>query len=536
MTRTDLRIVHEGKDARKAIMKNSSIPENNAGGDEVGKSTPAKMSRRRFLALCGGLGAAALGGGILLHRRGWFHSSSPDHQALQGGMLSKASAATPGSPQHEYLQRMRRFVAGLRLSGRASLRIHAQATPAIHALRLLTEQEFTPLSGISVEWETGPSIEILTRVFTTHDGRTYASGTDACLVEYPFLPAVRGQLVDMNALQGREGLRYPDHAPEDFFPDLLQPFRRSGGAWFGMPFDLPIQLLYYRPDLLRRYAQSVPHSLDGYRRVAAHLHGATGGHPAGASGAWLADSPLLLDAFSWWLWCHGGSFTTPDGTPALTDPQALDATRYMVEFSRSMPSDVLHWDELMQARAFARGWTTFHHGSSAYAAEFSRPGDSAVAGQFDLALPPPPLALRAGDACGFGEVPSGIAHRATCMAIPSSTANAEAAWGFVQWATSLDIQVRLLLLGSGGSLLRKSAFTDSRVQSSLDAGDASTRHVPYIREVLKKGLGRYPAHPDWIHTAAQTLPRILTRILTGQLQVEPGLQAMAHAMEMGHPS
>ena len=93
--------------------------------------------------------------------------------------------------------------------------------------------------------------------------------------------------------------------------------------------------------------------------------------------------------------------------------------------------------------------------------------------------------------------------------------NKEAAWLFLQWATSSDVQTRASLLGGGGSPTRASVFDDIRIKQAAGIQAGTTRHFDTVRWTIENAMGSEPGFPAWPEVANNVIPRELGRYFAG---------------------
>jgi multiple sugar transport system substrate-binding protein len=124
--------------------------------------------------------------------------------------------------------------------------------------------------------------------------------------------------------------------------------------------------------------------------------------------------------------------------------------------------------------------------------------------------------LRPPEQCGFGEIPN-ISHQGgSALALSRHSANPEAAWIFLQWATSSDVQTRASLLGGGGSPTRASVFDDPRVKDAARVQAGTTRHFDAVRWSIENAMGSEPDFPIWSEIANGVIPLELGRLFAGE--------------------
>ena len=111
--------------------------------------------------------------------------------------------------------------------------------------------------------------------------------------------------------------------------------------------------------------------------------------------------------------------------------------------------------------------------------------------------PPPMRALRTVDQTGFGEIP-GVGHQGgSSLAVSKNSKNPDAAWIFMQWATSYDTQVLITALGGGTGPTRESVYDDPRIIANNRVGPGTTRHLNVVRDTIAMDMGSEPDLPQW---------------------------------------
>lgn len=449
--------------------------------------TSRGISRRAFLGLCAAAGAGLAGAGLWARQGG----APPDEQAL-----------------------FLRDVGGA-LAGR-TLRVAAEPSPLSAALAALAAREFTPQTGIAVEWTTRPLAQLLDLTTTDLADRTGAFDL------YDWDQAWLGQLApyaaDLRPLQDRADLAYPGYDAADLLPELQQTLARDGDRLIGLPFDAPLFVLFYRRDLLAGLGLAVPRTLDEYQAAAAAIQAAHAPQIYGTAGQWAAGHYALLCESSAWIWGHGGAFYGADGRPTIADAQAEAGLRRMLDLGRLMPPGVAGWDWWDAADSFMRGEVGLMLFWNSFMPLFADSGLSQVAGKVGVAPLPLGVSTRPAAACGFGERPGLGRMGGSTLAISRDSRSPEAAWLFLQWAGSPSVHTRAAAT-SGATPIRRGSY-------AALAGSPGLAHLPATLDTITGRLGsepRLPAWPDlavdglagelgWLVQGAQDLPTTLRRM------------------------
>jgi multiple sugar transport system substrate-binding protein len=206
--------------------------------------------------------------------------------------------------------------------------------------------------------------------------------------------------------------------------------------------------LAYMPDILAQAGADVPRTWPEYFEVAkaisARVPGARGFGQRGAE-AWHT----VYTGFATQLWSYGGRDFEPDGSCAIASEVGVEVAQTLSDAIRvAGPPDWTQqgWYEL--ALDFARGEYGLLVDSDHYVAYFENPSLSSVAGKVRYALPP--------------TGPGGIRRPNMWMwslVMNARTAVPDAAWEFMQWATSSPFLTAAALAGNMNPT-RRSCWAD----------------------------------------------------------------------------
>jgi multiple sugar transport system substrate-binding protein len=199
---------------------------------------------------------------------------------------------------------------------------------------------------------------------------------------------------------------------------------------------------------------------------------------------------------------------------------------FMLELGKNMPPGVTTWDWFGEAKNFARGRAGIYLGIGEFFPSYDDPAVSSVVGLVEAAPAPQPIALRPSSACGFDEVP-GMSHQGgSGLAVSRYSKHIDAAWVFLQWATSADITTRASLLGGGASPIRYSNYRDPRIKEKARVTPGTTRHFDVTLDAIMHHMGTEPHLPAW-PTLSLDFAVELGKMTTGQQAVRPTLARMA---------
>jgi len=271
---------------------------------------------------------------------------------------------------------------------------------------------------------------------------------------------------------------------DDFMPALLRCNRWDGafgsvlgqGELLEIPVNCESYNLAYLPEILDRAEVDVPRTWEEYfataRTIVERAAPARGFAQRGAD-----EWHTIYTGFASQLWAYGGRDFDATGRCAIDSPEALRATRDLVEaLAVAGPSDWLHqrWYEL--AIDFAHGDYGLIVDSDHYVAFFEDPEISTVHGRVEYAVPPlGPTGRRSANVWTWSAVMN--AH----------SRDKDTAWAFMEWATGRDFLLRSAFEGNMNPT-RSSIWDHSRFREFSapwgEFADVSRLLVEEVGEVL----------------------------------------------------
>lgn len=479
-----------------------------------------KLNRRQFLRLCAIAGVS--------FTSPWFLSGCSEEPLKTSTKKNDAtvgpeSALNPRTDQYYFLTEM-----GKRFTGR-KLRVVSEDTSPSKATKKLIIEEFTPLTGIEVEWELLPLDRVLAKVAADTSRQT---GThDIVYLDQAWLGRFHHDCVDPLMLFENADLAYPDYNFDDFLQPLIDNVASYQGKLVSIPYDIPIFITMYRKDLFDELALSVPNTLDEYLQTIKAINDSKAPDIYGTTASWQSGHYGLLCNMTAWLWGHGGSIFGANHRPTLNDDNAYAALEYMMELGKYMAPGVTTWDWHGESTSFAQGQAGIITSWGEHFPTYDDPEKSTIVGLAEVARCPQPNALRSAQQCGFGETP-GVSHQGgSSLAISRYSKNIDVAWVFLQWATSSDVSTRACLMGGGASPIRKSNFQDPRVKQRDKVTVGTTRHFDVTLDAILKDMGTEPHFPAWPSLAVDVFAVELGKMTTGQQSITNTLVNMQKAAE-----
>jgi multiple sugar transport system substrate-binding protein len=238
--------------------------------------------------------------------------------------------------------------------------------------------------------------------------------------------------------------------------DFIEAFWKAhqlGNQHVGIPVHVLVQLLYYRKDLFDAAGLKPPRTLDELEATAKKLH-----NPPNVYG-FVSRGRKTQAPYSWthWLYANGGSWGTPDGKTAIGTPAAVAATEQYVRLLRTYGDPGVTDNGPMEVQSlFLQGRSAMILDAVTWAGIFSDPARSKVVGKWAGALAPPG--------------PAGVTYElsAWSLAISPFSQKQRAAWLFIQWATSKEMQRPLHFRSF--PMPRKSLWADPEWKSKVEPG------------------------------------------------------------------
>ncbi len=490
------------------------------------------LSRRDFLRVCAqaGIGFSTIG---LLQSCGkapQTNAPAPDAAAVAES-AGPASASKSTSDAAKFLKDV-----GSQFKG-TTLRVLTETTPPSRAIREIMKQEFIPLTGINVEWQESPLDQVLAKV--SEDTAGGLGANDLYYLDQAWLGRfVHDTLDPTELIATKKNLAFPNFNFDDFLKPLVDHIGSYKGRVVGLPFDIPIFIMMYRKDVFNQLKLQPPKTMAQYLQVVKTIHEAKlknkdGSTIAGTVGQWKSGHYALQCDMTAWLWSHGGSHYNADGKSTISDDKALAGLEYMMKLGKYMPSNTTTLDWSGQSNAFAQGAAGMMISWSESFPDFDMPDKSKVVGLVEAAACPKEIALRSAGECGFDETP-GISHQGgSCLALSKYSKNADAAWLFMQWATSSDIQARATLLGGGVTPMRKSTFDDPRTKEKNKVTSGTTRHFGVTLDAIKNRMGTEPHLSTWAELSVNVTARELGKMTAGKQDIKTTAANMAKGLDEG---
>lgn len=219
------------------------------------------------------------------------------------------------------------------------------------------------------------------------------------------------------------------------------------GTTYALPINVEGPVLYYRTDLFEQWGLAPPTTIDELLTTAEAIKGrAADVSPITLRGA----SAALPFTFGPFLHATGLEWTNDQGAPTFDDPRAAQAIGQYATLAREYgPPGVINYSFTESSTLFAQGKAAMELESSNELNSVIDPGSSTVADHVGVV----PLPGAAPTVLSWG------------IAMSPFSQNKDAAWQFMQWATSPETQLELAkaeIAPPRSSVAQDPAYTEAR--------------------------------------------------------------------------
>jgi multiple sugar transport system substrate-binding protein len=342
----------------------------------------------------------------------------------------------------------------------STIRVLANRHPWTDAIEPLLS-EFTALTGIEVNLEVYPEDQFRSK-------RSVELISGVAEIDVTMLMPMQGGprwiaeewAVPIDQFLNDPLLTSPEYDKEDFLgaaldSEMSTTYAPRGKKYLlGIPITVENQALMYRKDVFEEYDLSVPKTVEEMYETAKWVNENI---PDMVGIVMRGKRAAATSQWSSMLYTMGGNWLDENGCPAINTPAAIAAFEMWGKLARdgSVGQEMVsyHWYET--TTDFSQGRSAMHWGPCVFNSIYEDPEKSKIVGKV-----------------GYARIPEGptgesIPYIGTWgLSIPYLSKNREAAWYFIQWATSQDIVKRLQLdhMILGG---RKSAWEDPELENYL---------------------------------------------------------------------
>ena len=299
---------------------------------------------------------------------------------------------------------------------------------------------------------------------------------------------------------------------EELQLDDIMPVAWTLGEYEGQHWAYPLagyaNVLNYRQDVLAEAGVEPPKTQQELLDLAQQLtdpdNDFYGIALLGAKGSAVAQDYMA------WVQQHGGTILDENGKPALNTPENVEILEFFGSlFEYAPPGATDYWWDQRET-AFRNGNVAMMEGWSIARAGYEDPEISSIVGKVDVAVAPVSEGME--PKYGFGGWGIGINA-------DSSPEEQEAAWEFIKWLTSPEVQKEWIR--NDGAPIRRSTLTDPELVAEYP-------WFPLMLESFEKGDGDYrPRIPEY-SIIQDALGTAVNGYLVGELGAQEALdQAQA---------
>lgn len=346
--------------------------------------------------------------------------------------------------------------------------------------------DFEKLTGIKVQVDTFQEQQMRQRLVTVLQSKSSSVDVFMSLKSLEGkLYARAGWYADIGTLMHAPGATAPEYDFADFSHALVAG-ETFGGKLDGIPLNIEGPIVYYRKDVFQKCGIAPPASLDALMAAAAAVHKC---EPAMIPWATRGLKPALPYTFSNVLHNFGTDYMDAAGKPDLCSPLGIKAIAWYADMLREYgPPGAVNNSFLQTRELYGQGRAAMAFESSNEFGQMMkfphRLDDTGV-----MLLPPGP----------GGSKPTVIGWGVSLSAFSKKL---PAAWYFVQWATSKEMDAKLALQG---------------IAPPRDSVADSAAYKAWLHQV--------PVREDWA--------RLLKQMgATGTSEVGPPLERQPQAREI----
>ncbi|GAB3324794.1 extracellular solute-binding protein [Haloplanus salinarum] len=394
-----------------------------------------------------------------------------------------------------------------------SIQYVGENTPPTKALRSITDR-FTEETGIEVEYTLQPLLnytETVASDLTSEAGNYDAMYVDPYNIGAPYYT----DLEPLNAYIEDNDYDYEDHIE---IHRIACSEYEGDGTIRGLPYDCPTILLAYRGDVFDEYGDQATSDLgfeaepnpdmtwSQYMEVAKWINENVPDDVVEyGTGHMAKQHQSLANEFEMIQWSFGGTqlegfdgkdpILPDDISAGFTDDASIEAAEFYQELVTEVAapgSTTWNWSGV--AEAFAGGNLAMAPEWHEFNGMFADPEASDVADSVRWTLAPTGPAENRNVQAHYGGSSVGINRHI-------SPEKKKAAWMFIEWATSEEVQTELLKQ-AGGTPTRQSVYDRSEVEEASQM-PASESPMPNVVPPILEGwdldnVGQRPHHPDWL--------------------------------------
>jgi multiple sugar transport system substrate-binding protein len=337
--------------------------------------------------------------------------------------------------------------------------------------------EFESLTGIRVKHEILPEVQGRQKLVVEMTGGSGGvDGFHASMHVEKRRFWKSGWFHPLNAFLEDRTLTPPDFDWNDVVAGAKAAVIQPDKSISGIPTFVDPFVLFYRKDLYAQKGWKPPKTVAELDGQAKALHAP----PASYGIVYRGLKNANATPWAYMLFVHGGDYLTKDGKSALNSPEWVKTMDvYAGMLRRYGPPGVVNFNWYECSSAFMQGQVGIYYDGVNFANQFEDKEKSKIVGKVGYAV------LPAGPAGHFAPTFT------NAMAVSAQSRNKEAAYLFIQWATTKQMCVRELLAGVGVGRVSPWANPEVKAKPKMPA-DWYTAYL----ESLKIGRAGLPEIVD----------------------------------------
>ncbi|BAT61925.1 putative ABC transporter-binding protein precursor [Variibacter gotjawalensis] len=307
----------------------------------------------------------------------------------------------------------------------------------------------------------------------------------------------------------------PDFNYEDFGASI-RAASTFGQQVVAIPINQEGPLFYWRKDLFEKCKVAEPKFLEELATAAAALKKCDANQGVWAARGIRSITPYALAGF---VYNSGGSFMTPDGKPGMEQPNTMKGLELYATMLRDYgPPGALNHTFTQITELLGQGRVAMTHESSNEFANITRFPNRAN----DLGV----KVLPPGKDSGVSK-PVAIGWT---VAISANSKRQQAAWLFLQWATSREVQTKLV--NNGVAPPRASVFQGEEFNAWTKEMPIRKAWADALIELGKTGTGVYQTNTDRVPEARDIIGGAMQAIYQGKSPAEAAKTADAELAKL----
>jgi multiple sugar transport system substrate-binding protein len=357
---------------------------------------------------------------------------------------AKTSSATSGGQQESQSFSWKQF------SGQ-TITLLANKQPWIDTLQPHIK-EFENLTGIKVDVQTFPEDQMRQKALIGLQARSSEFDVFMSLISREGLNYYNaGFYENLDSYVKNSKITSPDFDINDFFPGPINGEKIQGNL-VGLPINVEGPVLYYNKELFDKYGAEVPKKLEDIETAAQKVVEGSKGQIYGVTLRGLpAAVAYTLGNFIY----NNGKEWFDNGKPNFQDPVRVKAIQQYADLAQKYgPPGVVQYSFYQSSSLFAQGKVAMEIESTNELNSITDPKTSRVIDKIGV-IPVPP-----------GPGGSKLTMLQWGLSINKFAKNKEAAWLFMQWATSKEMQLEMALNGIASP--RTSTWNNDKFKNGMD--------------------------------------------------------------------